>query len=208
MEKMTERDKKLLIFLACFLLLFGFGYFNIHLRDKNNEIMAEIETKEIEMQTMEQKIARLDMTRLQAEELEISVEERGTVYYPMMKSQEIDKEITQMMFLEGVRIKSLNIVMPVEPLWLVPYAGANITRGISIEGYGESTVQMSTIYGAQIVITFSGDLNQFWNVIENLTTYERAIRITNMKMAEEKTVDGVTAPIQEFTISIELYMCQ
>lgn len=199
---MTERDKKLLVILSCFVLIAGFVFLNMKLMDKIDELAISIETSELEKEVMESKITHLAETQILAEESKILVQERRTNYYPMIKSQEIDKEITQLMIQEGFMIMDMNIVMPQESLRMAPYVRSEMAGALSED---ESAGRMSTIYTAKVSLTLTGNLSQFWNMVEILSTYDKAMRITDLNIQEKINIDDET---QGFTMGLELYMCK
>lgn len=94
-NKMTERDKKLLIFLALFVIVVGIGYWGVypkikHIISYNEEIQDAYDLKAVN----EIRIAELPMLESENQRIEQQIAEAKADYYPMMTSDEIDKMFT------------------------------------------------------------------------------------------------------------------
>ncbi|MDD3796683.1 MAG: type II secretion system protein GspM, partial [Lachnospiraceae bacterium] len=94
---MTERDKKLITLLAVVVILVVFfNYFFIPLKKESDELDASIETAQLQKSEMEVKIASLPILEGNFEDLKQKYPVSAQDYYPVMTSQEIDREITGM----------------------------------------------------------------------------------------------------------------
>lgn len=95
--QMTERDKKLLVFLAIFVIVVGCGYWGI--RPIINDILdinEEIEEQENDAYMNSIKITELPVYEMDNEEYEEEILAARTHFYPMMTSNEVDKLMTGM----------------------------------------------------------------------------------------------------------------
>ncbi len=93
--QMTDRDKKLLIFLAVFVIVVGFGYWGV--RPNINKIVSrndDIEVAEAKQKLDDVKISQLDMLEAENAVLEEDIVGAREYFYPIMKSNEIDKMLT------------------------------------------------------------------------------------------------------------------
>lgn len=126
--KLTERDKKLLTFLAVFLLLAGFCVFLIlPAMERREELKLQITEAQEKKDTMTAAIDRYPALASRYEELKKSSGEVLEDYYPLMTSQEIDREITGIVVNHQTEAINLNIVMDEEAPELALYYAAGET---------------------------------------------------------------------------------
>ncbi|MDO5136786.1 MAG: hypothetical protein Q4D55_12085, partial [Eubacteriales bacterium] len=110
--KLSDRDKKLLLFLAIFLMAVGFGKLVILPGIKNyQKLDMEITDRQLEKDEMEMTIIGYPMLEGEYEELKAQADEVYEDYYPVMNSQEIDRRITGIVLEAGVEAVSLQIDM-------------------------------------------------------------------------------------------------
>lgn len=120
--EMTNRDKKLLIFLSLFVIIVGFGYWGIYPMAKSiKQIDSDIETAKIERDANDMKIMQLPMQETLNEELEENIIDVRNNFYPMLTSDEIDKMFTNMVLDYNLYAYSLDIQMPTVESQLDPY---------------------------------------------------------------------------------------
>lgn len=111
--QMTERDKKLLIFLAVFCIVVGIGYWGIYPQIKAiGEINDEMIKAEDKMFVDDMKISELMFLMDENEELEEKIVEAREHFYPAMTSDQIDKMLTGMALSYNLQAYDLDIVMP------------------------------------------------------------------------------------------------
>lgn len=120
--EMTERDKKLLLFLALFLIVVGIGYWGVrplvkNIIQYNDDIEDEIALRDVN----DVKIMELPMIEAENDELEKGIVKARTDFYPIMTSNEIDKMFTEMALNYGLYAYDLSISMPTEEAVLEPY---------------------------------------------------------------------------------------
>lgn len=120
--QMAERDKKLLIFLAIFVIVVGIGYWGIIPQIKNIMSIGE-QKEEAEYQQMigDMKLVELPMLEIENEELEKDILDARNHFYKMMTSDEIDKYMTGMVLGYNLYSYSLSISMPEEEASLSAY---------------------------------------------------------------------------------------
>ncbi len=120
--KFTERDKKLIVFLALFLLIVGIGYFVIlPLHARVDELQAQADELELQVEQTQNYLARLPQLRKMNEELLGQKQDELQIFYPYMESQELDKMITGLTLHESLGAKNLTISIPDTPYTIVPY---------------------------------------------------------------------------------------
>ena len=120
--KMTERDKKLLIFLCTALLLFLFGWVIIKpLMEKGLDIKEKTAEQEQLRSENEMKIERLAVLQTTVKTNEEKLEVLKEFFYPMMTSQEIDKIFTGAAMEKGLDVTRLHIDLVNEAQQVEPY---------------------------------------------------------------------------------------
>lgn len=120
--KLTERDKKLIIFLALFLLIVGIGYFVVRpLYERVGQLQAQADELEMQVEQTQNYLARLPQLRKMNEELQGQKQDELQIFYPYMESQELDKMITGLTLHESLGAKNLTITIPDTPYTVTPY---------------------------------------------------------------------------------------
>lgn len=119
---MTERDKKLLIFLTLFVIVVCFGYWGIRPSVlKMGDMNKKIEKKKTELKYNEQKISQLIDFQEANDTLEAKILEAREGYFPIMTSDEVDRYFTDLALKHNLYAYSLDIHMPSEYCNLKPY---------------------------------------------------------------------------------------
>lgn len=229
MGNISEKDKKILTVLGCVVLVIIFSFWVIPpLKNANDDLTLQIEQAENEKMVMEDKIMRQESARIEAEQSLSDAKMAAELYFPVMRSQQIDGEITKMVLAQGVKIEDMKITMPEENLWIVPYtfaqplsAEATDTEGnesdaTSVENVEESqdlnssdapegaTGQAQVVSAAHITLKISGSQEQFWATLESFDKFEKAIRITKIETTTMKVAGGEQ---QQMAIELDLYLC-
>lgn len=111
--QMTERDKKLLIFLAVFVIVVGIGYWGIRplimdVIDIKDHIVEADDTWTLN----QMKIAEIPVLEADNDVYEEEIKEARQHFYPMMKSDQIDKLMTGMVLSYNLYSYDLSIKMP------------------------------------------------------------------------------------------------
>lgn len=120
--KMTERDKKLLIFLLTALLIFLFGWVILKpLMEKGLQVKEDALEQERLLEENQKKMDRFMTLQAKVKENEAALEELKRVFYPLMTSQEIDKIFTGAALEKGLQVKNLYINIAKEAQQVQPY---------------------------------------------------------------------------------------
>ncbi len=120
--QMTERDKKLLIFLAIFVIVVGIGYWGLVPQIRAiNEINDDIISEQDKMFLDDMKVAELPFLMDENEELEGGITEARSHFYPVMTSDGIDKMLTFMVLDYNLQAYDLRIDMPSDEASLEAY---------------------------------------------------------------------------------------
>lgn len=198
----TESDKKLLSFLAAFILamLFIFCIFK-PLSDKNSKLKAEINEAKLQE-------ASMDKSASQAEDMaatEQDTRERmGQVlqrFYPMLQSQEAANMATILMLNHNLWIESMTIAMPERESNLNWYQySSNLQPEDSAEAMNEQnaddTLSEATgsfgIYTARVTCTAEGSKEDLMALVDDISGNYPAISIlsTEWSIVEKQVVAG------------------
>ena len=117
--EITERDKKLLLFMAFFVIVLGFGFFVIRpLSQADAELKIELENQQELMMETQQKLVMLPAMESSLVKTQEELEEAAKDFYPVMKSQEIDRLLTGIVVSKGLESRQMTITMPQSELKL------------------------------------------------------------------------------------------
>ncbi len=120
--EMTKRDKQLLLFLGVFVILVGFGYWGIRPQVRSiKELNLDIEAARDLRTINDMKLAMLPLEKADNEALEKQVLTVRENFYPIMKSDELDKHFTEMALGYGLSVYSMDISREDEEVESKPY---------------------------------------------------------------------------------------
>lgn len=222
--EMSEKDRKLLVFLSIFVIVVCFGYWGIYPAIKGTrEIEKDIE-KETKTQTLyDLKIAQLIDVKDQNDKLEEQIKTAKANYYGMMSSAEIDKYFTEMILSRNLKSYDLSIDLP---------NNENDTTKLSPYQYSEKAIEeknakkdksadkkeknkgVTGIYTATVSLKLGGDEEKIKKFINDISAMDDMMRICNFTWSGEKkieeTEDGAyTVDVEKvLTMTVELYMCE
>lgn len=222
--KLTERDKKLLLMLAYFVVIVGFGAFvfrpllRYYMDTGDRLVLLEAQKEEMDARLAEE--PGLERRRNELSDLlQVSTEE----FYPMLGSEEVDKEITGIVLSCGMQAISLNITMPQGGVELQQYPYAEKAPEMvlpgdapedAVSGSAETDTQDGTedvqsfIYAPVVTVTASGSEAQADELIDRLTEDYPAIRVRrySRQTQRDEWVEG-SAEYEVLSLELELYMC-
>ena len=100
---MTERDKKLLVFMFMVVIVVGIGYWGVIPQIKAaNSYASKAEDEEAEKKINQLKIVNAAGIDMQAEEYKSQIAEKKDEFYPIMTNSEVDRMMTEMARDEGL----------------------------------------------------------------------------------------------------------
>ena len=229
--EVTQRDKKLLAFLAVVVIGVLFTVFGIlPLLDTGSSLDTEIEVAQQSKQVMEEKIASLPVY----EEADKAWKEEALNFSDMMSSQEIDKLVTGVMLSCSLEAKNMSITFKAEPQSLAPYyaseaaalaeqqkqeaaaaaqngdAAAGTDSGAAAAGTGAADGQ-SMISVAAVSLTTEGDAVHIRQLIDVFSDDYPGIRITDLNYETNEITDKkgiVTSTSTVLRLGLEIYMCE
>lgn len=236
MTPLTQRDKKLLGFLAIVIVLFVFIRLLIMPQmERYFDLDTEIELAELEKHEMNLKMVSVEGTRKRNEELKEELQVASEPYYSMQTSQEIDREITGIFLQYGVNIVNLSITMPSGPSELKMYAGWESVSGEMTQGQMDAgkqdtqdeagvagktaqnqvnlpkDVAQDQVYAADVVVKCTGTRAQMTEMIDFITRENPAIFVTGYSFAAQRATEknsGDEEQQEELTIGLQLFMCE
>ncbi len=197
----TERDKKLLGFLAAFFIVLVFFFLVFKpLGQKNSQIKRELRAaKELEAEFDDKASSAQDMT-YQEEQTRKQLAGVLARFYPIQQSQGAEKMITTLLLNHNMSIQSLTVVMPETASRVQWYQysengrNSEITPGDSTEEKGD----MLSLYTARVACVVEGDDQDLWSLVDDISDHYPAISITSAEwaMVEQSVVQmpQVTAP--------------
>lgn len=192
--KMTERDKKLLAGLGAFCVAALFVMLVFMPLYMANEAMKEqIAENEIRIAEMQDKEAGLPVVLEENETLQEELLVVQQDLYPMLRSQDIDRILTERVVANGLSARKLQITMPV--------ASANVT------GYGRSNDDGSNpdaadgVWIAKVSLEAAGSMAAMDSLIDDISLDMPGVRITGITWSSDRRqVDAQTGMTEQYDI--------
>lgn len=199
---MTESDKKLLAFLAAFLIAAGFFFFAFKpLADKNHRLQKEINSAREQLYEMDKKaVLAQDMAEAEQAARE-KTEQVLKRFYPLLESQNAENMITTLLLNHRLQIQSLTITMPETPVRLKWYQYADQAVSRNGETLVEEPEQAFAVYSAKITVAAEGSKRNLEALIDDLSFHYPAISITGAEWS-------VKDETHQLTMNVEIYMCE
>ena len=197
----TESDKKLLSFLAAFLLAIAFIFFVFRpLTEKNKALEKEIS------EAKQQEIS-IDMSASLSEDMsqtEQAVREQMTGvlqrFYPMLQSQDAGNMVTVLMLNHSLQIQNMQITMPEKASNLKWYQySENATPMVPEEASQEEAATKSEeafgVYAARVSCTAEGSREDLMALVDDISENYPAISILSTEWSTIET--PATVPVTE-----------
>lgn len=124
---MTERDKKLLVFMFMVVIIIGIGYWGVLPQIKAaNSYASKAEDEEAEKKINQLKIVNAAGIEMQADDYKNQIAERKNEFYQIMTNSEVDRMMTEMARDENLEIYDLTFNMPTEPSSRLAYQNSDL----------------------------------------------------------------------------------
>lgn len=178
----TERDKKLLGFLAAFLIALMFFLLVFKpLAAKNKQIKSELRVATEQEIDFDNKAASAQDMALQEEQTK---EQLGNVlarFYPMQQSQTAERMITTLMLNHNMDIQSLTVTMPetASVIKWYQYTEAGREAEITPPKSSEETENVLSLYTARVTCVLEGDDQDLWQLVDDISDHYPAISISS-----------------------------
>lgn len=225
---MTDRDKKLLIFLGIFVIVVCFAYWGIRPSIKSvMSINEDIQDDEDIKSVNEMKLSELPFIQDDNKTLEENIVEARANYFAMMTSDEIDKYFTGLALSYNLYSYDLNISMPSDTCDLEPYqySAKALMPDTDEEDEEEDTDDSSDdlldeeedpdtgIYAATVTLRLGGEQENLTTFVDDLSNTDQKIRICKYSYSTNQNVisgtDGTYDVVEStvLNITVEIYMC-
>ncbi len=229
---MSERDKKLLIFLGVFVILVCFGYWGIRpiLKSVTN-IKEQIEDDKDVKAMNDLKLSELPMLQVDNEKMEENIETARGNYFSIMTSDEIDRFFTDMALSHNLYAYDLTIKMPSKTSDLEPYQYSekalkptkkeetdtddeedeDTDSTTSLDDYEEVD---NGIYAVTVTMRLGGTQEELTRLVNELSNTEQKLRVCKYSYTKQKDIqtgeDGTYEVIENVVLNmtVELYMCE
>ena len=205
--QLTERDKKLLVLLAYFLIIVGIGWFVLKpLGDRISALDGEIEEAKFTQMELDQKLTLLDSTKQQLAEYDTKLAEEEKNFYPPMTSEEVDRMLTTIILSHSLAARDMIITenAGVDTAADSDTAGMTQMTPYSVsQRYAENGGQADTLSGltiTEVQILASGSRENLQSLLDSLFNDYPGIRVTAFGWSSEEA-DGLS-----LAVTMELFL--
>lgn len=181
----SESDKRLLCFLAAFLIGVAFVFFVFRpLIAKNSEVELELrEVRALEVAFNSEAGQAEDMVDKE-ESVKSQLGQVLSRFYPILESQEAEKMATVLMLNHNLSIQSLTVTIPERSndIGWYQYSRSAVKEEAELTGdqIAEANAQrIFHLYGARVTCVVEGDEENMWAVIEDISANYPAISIVS-----------------------------
>ena len=202
--KVTERDKKRLLVLAVFLIVLGLSAgVLMPLMENTQKLGEEIAEAEVEKQEKEMKVAALPGMRSRMEKAEEELSAMQERYYPVMKSVEIDRMMTNTAVNCGIQVLDMDIKMPDFTSYTTLLNYGDIVYGVEQEN-SENT-PFDGMYTASLTMNMTGSRENLQSMLDVTVSQEPRQRVTDFSWQKNQKEGS-----SEYTLSmsVDIYMYQ
>lgn len=206
--KITQRDKKLLVFLTILLMIIGFGVFLITplAGQIKREFLSWQEQQQLQQEN-EEKIQELSTLRGVHKQLKGDLEKAIEGFYTPMSSYEIDQLLTNQILEDGLTPRQLEITMPIDNLILDPFIPASQKQKEEKGDQNEteaSKERYPCILSAQVNLSVSGSSKKLQSFVDTLIKESPSIRVTSLHFDNESE-DNVENQV-DLDVALYIYM--
>lgn len=197
----TARDKKLLVFLAVFLIVIGFVFLLLKpAYDDIQQLKTDISTAEIRQKDILYHISQVDKYKESIMEQAKVVEEGSQPYYTVLTSDEIDSLLTGAALdygFEQSALRALSIKYPTSYMKLLPY----------MSGQKQDEAEETTgFYCAKARFLLFGDREMLQNFLDHMANDYTSIRLAAFTWRYYSSSKDVVDDNFILTLDLEIYM--
>jgi hypothetical protein len=197
---MTDKDKKLLIFLAFFAVIAIFGFLIIKpLVKKNAECLVKISELEAQKTEFERKKKELPILRTKNTDNQKKIAELKSGFEDMMQSQELENLLTDKAVSAGLMPSDLAIEMPDAPLKLEVYKNSSIA--LAAEPTTEETTYVRKSEAAADAVTEAAGTDEEKSSKKKGSEIgeQTLVSAANIKMTMKGNLDTLKAVVDEYS---------
>ena len=204
---MTEGDKRLLSYLAAFLIAMAFIVFVFRpLITETTRARRELSSAMVEVKNYQKKMDSIQEMQSEEQEMTELSEKVLSRFYPTMQNQEAEKMVTILMTNHRLQIQNMNVseLEKGNDLEWYPYsenAGETTKNG---EQPDEELIENIQLYSVRVTCVADGSIEDMWKLIDDVSENYPAISITG---AEWSTTVSEETETDRLTISFEIFMC-
>lgn len=202
--KVTERDKKILLVLAVFLIVFGLiAGVLVPLMESTQKLGEEITEAELEKQEKEMKVMALPGMKTRMEKAEEELAAMQEKYYPVMKSVEIDRMMTNTAVKCGIQVSDMDIKMPDFTAYTTLLNYGDLVYGAKQENSEDTP--FDGMYTASLTMNMTGSRENLQSMLDVTISQEPRQRVTDFSWQKNQKEGS-----SEFTLnmSVDIYMYQ
>ena len=200
--KVTERDKKILIVLGIVLVILGLTVgVLMPLAEDTQELSEKIAEAEIEKQEKEMKVVSLPGIRTREEQSQEELAAMQDKYYPVMKSVEIDRMMTNTAVNCGIQVTNMDIKMPDFTAYTTLPNYPDLVYGTEQEN-SENTA-FDGMYTASLTMNMTGSRENLQAMLDVTVSQNPRQRVTDFSWQKNQKEGS-----SEYTLSmsVEIYM--
>lgn len=200
--KVTERDKKILIVLGIVLVILGLTIgVLMPLAEDTQELSEKITEAEIEKQEKEMKVVSLPGIRTREEQSQKDLAAMQDKYYPVMKSVEIDRMMTNTAVNCGIQVTNMDIKMPDFTVYTTLPNYSDLVYGTEQEN-SENTA-FDGMYTASLTMNMTGSRENLQAMLDVTVSQNPRQRVTDFSWQKNQKEGS-----SEYTLSmsVEIYM--
>lgn len=207
--KMTERDKKLLIFLIIFIMTVGIGAGVIlPLMEKSQSLSEELANARLEKTEKEQKVKALPELKNKRTVAREELTSAQQDFYEVLQSTGIDKLMTEMALGLGLEVKDLSIAMPKagESAALVNYGTMleqKLLQSMGQESGNAEPEMFEGMYMSEIQMTMTGSRDALQSMLDQCAGLEPRMRISEFLWKKNEKQGNYA-----LSLELDLYMYQ
>lgn len=200
--KVTERDKKILIVLGIVLVILGLTVgILMPLAEDTQELSEKITEAEIEKQEKEMKVVSLPGIRTREEQSQKDLAAMQDKYYPVMKSVEIDRMMTNTAVNCGIQVTNMDIKMPDFTAYTTLPNYSDLVYGTEQEN-SENTA-FDGMYTASLTMNMTSSRENLQAMLDVTVSQNPRQRVTDFSWQKNQKEGS-----SEYTLSmsVEIYM--
>lgn len=193
--EITERDKKLLLFLAVFLVVVGYYWFII--KPMTEEISA-LDTQIINAEALEKQnrhsISKIDEYKELLTEAKSELGKKSERFFPIMRSKDVDAFLTTRALdagFEKSELRELNIRMSEGFIGIPEYQAEERNKVEELKG----------LYCATVSFTLHGEREELNAFVDELMELD-GLRVTGIAWARERGSESGW----QMTVQLKIYM--
>lgn len=176
---LSNREKKLLHFLACFLIVMG-GTYLLILPAANKRLMVQTTLSEAEYQmtNVKQQIASIETVIADIDNAKQQYTQKSKNFIPVMPNESIDDKITTLCIQERLNILGLNISEVITEVLkeTAPASGGGTAEPVKIE---------SNLHCKRINVTLTGTMQNIVNLVDTMKEIHY-LELASMQMSEKE----------------------